>query len=102
MDENKLKEIIKRLNDKSYQFSLDGHISSGNYNLRGIFIYNETESKNLKNLIDGLGLKGLKVKENLVWYLGDRKKVLCIRLKKEAEFPIQKWELMQTNNYGTK
>ena len=92
-----LQNIVKTLKDKSFDFKLDTHINAGKSYFRGIFIFDKNEG-DIKNIISSGLLKEFKIKKSYVWYLGDKKKALVLKPKKELIMEIIETESLQVSN----
>ena len=91
MTKENLDNIIKLLEDKNVNFKLDTHINFGKSFVRGIFIYDGNESK-IKEALGSENLKGIKFKKSFLWYLGEKKKAILLKPKKELVLEIPEVE----------
>jgi len=94
-----LQNIVKALKEKSFDFKIDTHINAGKSNFRGIFIFDKNEGE-IKNIISNGLMKEFKIKKSYVWYLGEKKKALVLKPKKELILEIPENESLQVNNYA--
>jgi hypothetical protein len=94
-----LQNIVKTLKEKSFDFKIDTHINVGKSNFRGIFILDKNEGE-IKNIISSSLMKEFKIKKSFVWYLGEKKKALVLKPKKELVLEIPETESLQVNNYA--
>jgi hypothetical protein len=99
MDKETLSKLLKTLSENSIKFKLDTYINKGKGVLRGIFIYKPEDVDNLKNVIEKNILDSYKFKKSYSWYLGERRKTLVLRPRKEIELEIPEIEQFEVNNY---
>ena len=90
MTKDTLDKIISSLKDKRINFVLDTHIHDSSC-VRGIFIYHADEGK-VKEVLGSGNMKGIKVKKTYLWYLGEKKKALLLKFKKELLLKIPEVE----------
>ena len=100
MDKDQLIKIISDLQNKSVTFKLDTYINAGNSYIRGILLNYNSDVQKVKSIIDRELLKGFKIKKTKLWYLGDEKKAILLKLKKETEIDIPDLEKLGINNYN--
>lgn len=93
MSLEELQNIVKALKEKSFDFKIDTHINVGKSNFRGIFIFDKNEGE-IKNLLSNGLIKEFKIKKSFVWYLGEKKKALVLKPKKELIMEIPEAESM--------
>ncbi len=97
-------EIVDKLVDafskNSTNFKFDSYIHKGKTILRGIFIYDHQSADSIKKVLDSHILKNIKFLKTYNWYLGERQKVLLLKLKKEVELEIPEIEKYPVNNYS--
>jgi len=94
-----LQNIVKTLKEKSFDFKLDTYINVGKSNFRGIFIFDKNE-REIKNTISNGLMKEFKVKKSYMWYLGEKKKAMVLKPKKELIMEIHEAENFNINNYA--
>lgn len=94
-----LQNIVKALKEKSFDFKIDTHINEGKSNFRGIFIFDKNE-REIKNIVGNGLMKEFRIKKSFVWYLGEKKKALVLKPKKELVLEIPETESLQVNNYA--
>jgi len=99
MTKEDLQKIVQSLKEKSFEFKLDTHINVGKSNFRGIFVFNKKAGE-IKDIIGNGLIKEFKVKKSYVWYLGEKKKALLLKPKKELIMEIPEAESFQVNNYA--
>lgn len=97
MDKSILDKIVNTFKEKSIDFKFDYYILKGVICLKGFFIYNKNAS-DVKSLIDSSIIKEFKLIKTLSWYLGDRKEILLLKIKKSFEISIPELESYQINN----
>lgn len=97
MTKDTLDKIISSLEDKKINFALDTHIHDTSC-VRGIFIYDADEGK-VRKAIGGRNMKEFNFKKTYLWYLGEKKKALLLKFKKELllEIPeVESYEISST------
>jgi hypothetical protein len=92
--------LVEAFNKNSIDFKFDSYIHGGKCILRGVFVYDHKSVDSLKKVLDGQILKNIKFLKTYNWYLGERKKVLLLKLKKEIELEIPEIEKYPVNNYS--
>jgi hypothetical protein len=100
MDKQMLANILARLKENGFKYSLEAYISGLYCYVREIFIYNPLNKDSIKRIIDKDMLKNLKVKDSYVWYLGDRKEAVAVQMKRDVQLTVPEFEAMQTDNYA--
>src|ERR1051326_7326205 len=101
MSKEKLLKVLNVLKEKGYQYSLEAYIFDGKYFIREVFINNCEDKSKIANLLNKEFSKDFNVKDGLTWYLGDRRKIVLLKLKKEIESTIAEFEALQTDSYAT-
>lgn len=103
MDKNLLDKIVDALNKNSIDFKFDSYIHEGKSILRGFFIYSHSRAlgtNSIKKALDNHILKNIKILKTYNWYLGEREKVILLKLKKELELEIPELEKYPVSNYS--
>jgi hypothetical protein len=93
-----LDKLIKSLEDKKIKFALDTHIHDTSC-VRGIFIY-DADGKSIMETIGSDKMKNLKIKKTYLWYLGEKKKALLLKFKKELVLDIPAVESYEISSIG--
>ena len=93
-------KLVEALKKNSIDFKFDSYIHAGKCILRGIVIYDHQSAGSIKNVLDNQILKNIKFLKTYNWYLGERGKVLLLKLKKEIKLEIPEIEKYPVNNYS--
>src|SRR5438105_9671543 len=100
MNKEKLLKALNILKEKGFQYSLEAYILDGKYFIREVLINNSEDKNKVSKLFDREFSKEFSVKDSLTWYLGDRRKIVLLMLKKEIETSIPEFEALQTDSYA--
>jgi hypothetical protein len=92
-------KIVQSFKEKSIDIKLDTYINMGKCYLRGIIINNKPGNE-IKNEIGNGLLKDFKIKKTYLWYLGEKKKAILLKLKDELIMEIPEVERLEINNYA--
>ena len=92
-------KLVKTFEEKSFNIKLDTHINLGKCCLRGIIVNNKPKSE-IKDAVENGVLKDFKIKKTYLWYLGEKKKAILLKLKNELVMEIPEVEELQINNYA--
>lgn len=100
MNNETVAKLVEAFNKNSIDFKFDSYIHGGKCILRGFFVYNHQSVDSIKKVLDGQILKNIKFMKTYNWYLGERGKVLLLKLKKEIKLEIPEIEKYPVNNYS--
>lgn len=95
-----LQNIVARLKESGFKYSLEAYISGLYYYVREIFIYNPLDKDSIKRIFTKDMRKNVKLRDSYVWYLGDRKQAVAIQMKRDVQLTVPEFEAIQTNNYA--
>lgn len=99
MTKEEFLKIVQSFKEKSVNFKLDTHINFGKCYLRGIIVNDKPKSE-IKNAIENGVLKDFKIEKTYLWYLGEKKKAILLKLKNELIMEIPEMEKLNINHYA--
>jgi len=100
MTKEQLSKAVKALQNISIDFKIDYFFFTGKCIVRAVVLKNPDDLSKVKSIIDSDIMKNFKVKKSKEWYLGDRKDVIYLQLKKKIEISIEEYEDFHVNNYA--
>ena len=100
MTKEQLDKTIKALKNLTIDFKMDTYINGGNVFLRGIYINRSDQVSPVKTILDKDILSNFRFRKSYIWYLGEKREVTLMKLKKKMEIPIPELESYQVNNYA--
>lgn len=92
-------KFLNLLKARSYDYSFDYYFDKGMTVMRGIYV-NTDGKEDLKKQIDSDSLKNFKLQKSYNWYLGEKKKALYMKLKREFKMEIPEVESYRISNYA--
>jgi hypothetical protein len=88
MTKELIDKIVTVFEEKKIHFKLDTHINHDKSYLRGIIVYNPIDKGRIYEAIGKDNLKEFKIMKTYLWYLGEKKKAILLKLKEELILEI--------------